>query len=231
MQNAKRALVHPHEQYRRYQEYNSWLRGNFSEYIIPDKDMEILKNFLGILDNGILIFYGHARRGTNRPDPNLTMLIASQYLIRRNKRIPLPQNTHFHEKFFRVREEEPPRQIGFYWRRLPEEDSACIGKRFHCLSVHQVLPILQERNEWGMGAEIFQYLAILHPEYTTLMDAKEFLNINLPGLEASSRGDGDFSKVPAIDFYQGSLQIVFIDKCECGPSSGSGSLLRSYQIV
>lgn len=190
--------------------------------------MNAFKAFFERMDPDDFIFYGHkGLYGDRFGDSVLSMFLAWRYLGWQHNNIVVLPGIDFNRNYFIEHDREPHRPRGFYVKKIPKVDSVCIGRRFKCTTIQNAIQSLRERDEWAIGSEMFQYLAIINPLYFSLMDGKDYLNINLPGFMASSRGDKNFNKIPAIDFYKGALHLVFVDPVECGPSSGSGSLVFS----
>ncbi len=226
--SSQKVHVSGYHQYEAYARYNKWLRAYFSSHVISLKEMNACKGFFERMAPDDFIFYGHkGLYGNQFGDCVFSMFLAWRYLGWQHNDIVVPKGIDFTRNYFIEHSGEPRRPRGFYVKKIPKVDSACIGRRFRCTAIQNAIQLLRERDEWAMGSEMFQYLAIINPSYFTLMDGKDYLNVNLPGFMASSRGDKNFNKIPAIDFYKGALHLVFVDPVECGLSSGSGSFVLS----
>lgn len=222
-----RVFVDPDIQFDNILGYNEWLDDIAPADAIHPRELDQLYNLLPHLHPGDMIFLGHGRKKSKTFDPIKTMVLALRYLASNRHIIHLPPKIAVTNQFFRMSQGEPERPYGFYIKSPPSVDSQYLGKRFFRTSAAHVLGELRASGDWGMASEIFQFLGILNPEYFELLDGKVFKNINLPGLEVSSKGDGIFNKIPGIDFFNGKVYLTFNSPDDLGPSSGHGSLCQA----
>lgn len=222
-----KVFVDPDIQFNNILGYNEWLNDVAPVEAINPREIDQLYNLLPHLHERDMIFFGHGRRKSKAFDPIKTMILSLRYLASNRHIIHLPPKIAVTNQFFRMATGEPERQYGFYIKSLPSEDLQYLGKRFFRTITAYVLGELRARGDWGMASEAFQFLGILNPEYFELLDGKEYKNINLPGLEASSKGDGVFNTIPGIDFFNGKVFLTCNSRDDVGSSFGHGSLCQA----
>ncbi|MEK7139072.1 MAG: hypothetical protein AAB817_00030 [Patescibacteria group bacterium] len=119
----------------------------------------------------------------------------------------------------RPRANAKPRSRGLRWQVCE------LGRAYQKQSVESVRPQLDRGQIMGMGQE-GPMLAALHPKWVTSMDGGVIPYMDMPDLEVSPGGGGDFVDAPYLGFVRGDRR-VYLDADgvrEADPGCGSGSL-------
>lgn len=212
-----KTFLSPAEQYQGFFDYNTWLKDEHPENVIPDEHFITLQRDLtSKADSDVLIFYCH------KGDVVLTARLAWEYICSYRKETRESKYVRFETGYMRPADKEPVRSVGFYIMKRPPEDEKAIGRRFKNKPVNQVREKLGK--DWGMGCEGIQFVGITHMHYPELMDGDIFPFIDLPALAVNPGVGSGFFFAPRLYFSGGWLRLEYALAIHHDSRYGSGSL-------
>ena len=168
------------EQYEGFVRYNRWLKVNHPESCISDDEMnkagELIEQEKFSSD---VLFYGHRSEDKAICSVSFTAKLAIEYFLDSQRQVDPgdfrglvdPEFLNIINPELEPAKKSPERPVSFFSGSLPPEDffGGGIGVRFQARSTSYVRKKI-DQDEWLLGFEGIQFLAITHPHYFAMIN-------------------------------------------------------------